>query len=378
MIRLYPFKKKAAFIAISFGILSSLTTFGQQICSAPIVENFDNTGGSMAGFSSATQLSTSPGFTYGSTGGNGYLQRCNFPNASITYVIVSPTYVTLPGQTTINFGFDLTGTEQADLVYVFMDYFDSNTGQFESRYISAATPQYTGSGGNQTATICMTVNMAAIPGFTPGNAYRLNIFLRNASASNAAGCIRFDNFRTTAAPSQVPLPVMFIDFTARKKANTVELIWNVAGEKEVSHYEVERSKDGSNFSKIGEVTAESKTAYSFIDKQIMTGVVYYRVRNVDLDGKFTYTKVVRVNLNKVVVLNAYPQPVRSELTIEHGAVSSGKITIASASGQIVKTVNVKTDALQTVIDVAGLQAGLYIVRFDNGQGGAETIKVVKQ
>jgi hypothetical protein len=372
MIHLYPIQKKAAII-LSIGILSSLISFA-QVC-GPVMENFNTPGNGMAGFTSATQGSLSPGFTYGSTGSNGYLERCNIPAANTTYQISSRVFQTSPGQTSIGLGFELSGQVTADLVYVFLDYIDVNIGGFASRYIMAASPTYTAN----TATICMDIPISNIPGFVPGtSAYRFDIFIRVPSTSNNNQCITFDNFRTTGTESQATLPVTFTEVIARKATEGVEVLWNVAGEKEVSHYEVERSTDARNFTKIGEVDATGNSAYNFIDKSAGNGVTYYRVRNVDQDGKFSYSKIVKISLERTVGLTAYPQPVITDITIEHNLAANGKIVFASASGQVVKTVQVKPGVTQTTVNVSALRAGLYVIRFDNGQGEVESIKMIKQ
>jgi hypothetical protein len=189
----------------------------------------------------------------------------------------------------------------------------------------------------------------------------------------------FDNFRTTGLTALIPLPVHFSDFVGRKQGNSVFLIWSVAGEKDVLKYEIERSQNGKDFVKIGEVEAEERTSYSFTDVQPINGVNFYRVRNIDLDGNYKYSTIIRMNMGKTIVLKAYPQPALSDLTIEHGAVAElGTLSIVNSNGQVVKRVSINGDVNQTVISLSGLNSGVYVVRFDNGKGQVETLKVVKQ
>src|SRR5512133_352019 len=103
MKHLYSSLKKSIFLISA--CLSGYAAFAQVSPCGPIVENFNNTGGTMAGFTSSTLLSSAPGFTYGQTGQNGYLQRCNIPSQGTAYFIVSPTYQSLSSQTTIGWGF---------------------------------------------------------------------------------------------------------------------------------------------------------------------------------------------------------------------------------------------------------------------------------
>src|SRR4029079_13153522 len=95
------------------------------------------------------------------------------------------------------------------------------------------------------------------------------------------------------------------------------LVWNVAGERNAQSYVIERSTNGSNFAKLGEVAASNSTAYSFMDNQPVNGLAFYRIKETDADGKFRYSTIVRLNLNRNLSLRAYPLPAKDQVTIEH-------------------------------------------------------------
>jgi len=375
MIRLYPYSTlKAALIAIPFGLLSSLASSAQTSPCGPIVENFNNTGGTMAGFSSVTQASADPGFTYSTTGQDGFLSRCNVPGNTAVYEIVSPTYNSIASQTAIGVGFELTGQVQVSEINIFIEYLNSNTGTVSTAWVSTTTPVYSGNA----AAVCQVIPYTSIPGFTPGSVYRLHIYLRPASSSNNNQCIEFDDFRTTGAAVQSTLPVVFTNFFGRASGNSVLLTWNVAGEVDVNRYEVEKSTDGSHFTKLGEVEASDKTSYSFTDANAGAAVVFYRVRNVDIDGQYKYTGIVRMNLSRSIKLSAYPLPFSNQLTIEHGLATAGRITVSTAAGQVIQTIAVKADMTQTTIPTTTLKSGLYIVRYQNEKGESQSLKAIKQ
>jgi len=377
MNHVYP-SFRNTFLWLAGALLTSGAALAQTPACGPIVENFTNTGGSMAGFSSSTLNSTADGFEFAQTGQEGFLQRCAIPSAGSVYEIVTPTYTTAANQTTVGYGFELSGAVNVSTATIYLQYFD-NTNSVNTVLVTAFTPTYTGSGANSLATVCGTVPIANYTGFTPGERYRFVIQLTAATASNNNQCIVFDNFRTTGTIAQITLPVTFTAFAARKAQNGIYLVWNVAGERDVARYEVERSTNGRDFTPIGEVAATGDAAYSFIDTRPANGVNFYRVRNVDTDGQFKYTSIVRVNLEQAVVIRAYPQPVLSSVTIEHSeALEGGRITLSSAGGQVVRTVPVTPHALSTPLNLSGLQAGIYLVRYDNGRGQVETLKIVKQ
>ena len=117
------------------------------------------------------------------------------------------------------------------------------------------------------------------------------------------------------------LPLEWLSFKATPittgEANKVALAWETASEKDVSDFNVERSDDGKVFTKIGaaipannRVTKSSYTAY---DDKPLTGVSYYRIRQTDVDGKTSVTKIESVTLNSkkaVGKFTFYPNPIQ--------------------------------------------------------------------
>lgn len=375
MEQLYPLRKA---LAAAVFVFLGYTADSQTSPCGPIVENFNNTGGTMAGFSSSTLLSSAPGFTFGVTGQNGFLQRCNIASAGTAYFIVSPTYQSLASQTSIGWGFTLSGDVEASQVDAYVQYID-NTGNINSVsiYTNTSTP-YTGSGANRQLVICETTDISTITGFTAGEAFRIVIQLTAASSSNNNQCMIFDDFRVTGTIAQAPLPVTFVGFGVKKTDAGVELVWNVAGERDVQSYVVERSTTGGNFASLGEVTATSATSYSFVDIRPVNGVTFYRIKEVDIDGKFKYSTIVKLNLSNHYSLRVYPSPAKDEVTIEHASTNKGTLSITTSDGRVVKQMDVIPELNQTIINVSSLKAGLYIVRFVNAGGQAETTKLIKE
>jgi hypothetical protein len=348
-----------------------------QVC-GPVIQDFNNTGGSMAGFTSTTLNSTATGFTFGQTGQNGYLQRCNIPSANTTYEIVSPTFQPIGTPTYQGYGFQLSGAVMASYIFVYFQYID-NANQINTVLDTLfVNPTYTGTGGNATLTICDSFLLSRATGFTAGDRYRILVDIVTASASNANQCIVFDNFRTTGAASAAALPVSFVGFAAKKSGGDVVLTWNVAGERDVQTYEVERGTAGGNFTKLGEVAAANRGYYTFTDHAPAIGVAFYRVKEIDADGKFRYSTIVKLNLSNNFSLRAYPSPARDEVTIEHASTNKGTLSVTTMDGRILKQVDLRLELNQTIINLSGLKAGLYVVRFVNADGKTETTKLIKE
>jgi len=122
------------------------------------------------------------------------------------------------------------------------------------------------------------------------------------------------------------LPVKWVSVTAEEQDGYNNIEWIIESEINVSHYEVEHSFDtADSFDKIGEEdskhgTYSGRLVYEMEHGNVTKGINYYRVKQVDLDGKFSYSKTVSVNNERASRSNAnqikvYPNPVLSELNI---------------------------------------------------------------
>lgn len=207
-----------------------------------------------------------------------------------------------------------------------------------------------------------------------GQHLRYEITVRSRSPKE----IVFDDF-SLGEVAAAPLPVTFRGIVARSENSQVTVQWDVADEIDVKGYQVERSTNGMKFEAIGFVDAHGKPYYSYTDAQAANGSVYYRVKSVDIDGKFKYSNIVRVSNKRATTLKLFPVPAQNEVTLQHERITANSIiTLTTADGRTVKQIRATTGAYQTPVSLAGLQPGLYLLRVENGQGEAETIKLIKQ
>jgi hypothetical protein len=113
-----------------------------------------------------------------------------------------------------------------------------------------------------------------------------------------------------------PLPVEMVFFTAENKSNRVELNWQTASEKNNDFFEVQRSFDGKEFEVLGIVEGNGDSQefieYEFNDYSPLAGDSYYRLRQVDYDGAFEYSQVVRINRAQASDLVVVPNPTQSQ------------------------------------------------------------------
>ncbi|MDB5251080.1 MAG: type sorting protein [Flaviaesturariibacter sp.] len=224
--------------------------------------------------------------------------------------------------------------------------------------------------------LCIRLNDADL---YEGQKFRVEVSYRNTSACNWV----FDDFSLGGDEGAIILPVTFLGITAKKEAASVSIRWDVADEIDVRGYEVEKSTNGVNFTKVGSLSANGKPAYSFTDAAATNDqVVYYRVKNVDIDGRFKYSSVVKLNQktnSASTVLKAFPIPAQNTLTLQHERLgAAGTITVATLDGRTIKRIQPGASAIQTQIDLSSLAPGMYLVQTNDEAGNKENIKIVKQ
>lgn len=186
------------------------------------------------------------------------------------------------------------------------------------------------------------------------------------------------------------VPVKFLGFTATKNNNNALLNWSVENENSnTASYEVELSATGVNFDKIATIAplnnGRTANTYNFTQQNLSSvrnnGVIYFRIKQIDTDGKFVYTAIRSVRLDgKTFAVNAFPNPVKdfTKVTIDLVENTPINIVIVDAAGkqvdavqmQGIKGLNVKN------INLSAFASGSYLIKV---QAGAElkTIAVVK-
>jgi hypothetical protein len=190
----------------------------------------------------------------------------------------------------------------------------------------------------------------------------------------------FKEFRYIGAAM---LPVQLSAFKATVASTGVQLNWSAAVERNTSHFVVERSADGSTFSEVGVVAAagnsQVKRDYTYNDSKAGTnaGVIYYRLRTVDLDGKKDYSDVRTVRIvsasSHAIAISTYPNPTVNALNVTVPANWQGKkvtFEIYNANGVLVKSVVNNNAAQVEQMQVAALTRGLYIVKAISGEESA--------
>lgn len=188
----------------------------------------------------------------------------------------------------------------------------------------------------------------------------------------------------------VTLPVRLYSFTASLTNNKVDLKWVTASEINVNRFIVEKSIDGSTFTTLNTIFANGntteKTNYNLLDNININqaGIIYYRLRSVDMDGKseLSDTRIIRISkqVEKAVSIVTYPNPVSNEVRITIPTNWQNKkvvYEIINQSGGIVKRTETTSSSQTEVMNVSNFTSGFYIVRV-NQAGQTVQQKIIKQ
>jgi Secretion system C-terminal sorting domain len=176
------------------------------------------------------------------------------------------------------------------------------------------------------------------------------------------------------------LPLQLLSFDIKKTNNGATINWRTANEENVDRFEIERSHNGYEFSKVGQVKA-GLTTYSFNDNSSAGAIIYYRLKMIDKDGKFTYSKVVSVKQNSMTKTVIFPNPVRSTATIQLQSEYAESIwlKIVGSDGRILttKTYNLAAGNNLKALNIEHLPSGVYAVVIA-GQNKTEHLIFSKQ
>jgi hypothetical protein len=189
-------------------------------------------------------------------------------------------------------------------------------------------------------------------------------------------------------PLSVVLPVKFLSFFAVRNGEDARLTWNVENDQQNRAFEIERSLDGRNFTQVNKVSAmgngRSQNSYEATDARITNlgkKAVYYRIKQIDLNGEFVYSPIRTVNLDaRGASVSLFPNPVRdlTKLVIDANGEGKASIVIRDASGKQVQMINTRLvkGMNQQDLNLGRLPGGSYTVTV---LGGAlnESIKFTK-
>jgi hypothetical protein len=219
----------------------------------------------------------------------------------------------------------------------------------------AATPLYG-------VTDCATLPNGVTQLFISANAGTVSLY---------SGSISFTVNGSLCNFAQV-LPITLVSFEGKALEKSNLLTWRTASETQNKGFDIERSTDGSRFEKIGFVAGNGTTSqtqrYAFNDDKSPNGIAYYRLKQLDNDGRFEYSKIVAIAQKGENAVSVFPNPTEGVLNISTDDYEQA-FTMVNSIGQVV----LQGEQLDKTINLQALPSGFYYLKI-----GTQTMKVVKE
>ncbi len=195
----------------------------------------------------------------------------------------------------------------------------------------------------------------------------------------------FSSFTIGWGPMDAVLPINLLSFTVNKAGSKANLNWKVTGSSTPQSFDVLKSSDGVNFSKIGTVPGlQAKLSYDFTDNNLLSGNNYYRLKMFDIDGTVSYSNII-VAMNGAsgtLISSMMPTIVvdRARLNISSASKGNMQLVITDINGRVVQTqiASINAGSQEVWINATRLATGYFqITGYINGEK-TKTIRFFKR
>jgi hypothetical protein len=244
--------------------------------------------------------------------------------------------------------------------------------------------------GGTTPTYSAVYNYTGNPLYNVNYDYLLALYKRHDNSDvawvNSGAVLNTTNKTLTAmgqsteyilGVTQSTLPITLLNFGGLKENAAVNLSWQSQNEINFSKFEVERSSDGLSFVSIGSVNAlhgNAINSYSLSDNDPSIGYNFYRLKQINSDGQFTYSKIIKIDFSKRLSITITPNPAKNYITVSTSDVIK-ELRLISLDG---KMVNRWTNVSGTsTLDISTIPAGVYIVKMITADQ-QQSQKIIKQ
>ena len=178
------------------------------------------------------------------------------------------------------------------------------------------------------------------------------------------------------------LPVQIVFFGGKLTGGHVTLNWVAENEINFKYFEIERSVNGTSFTAIGQVTSANLHNYSYKDDvdALRGRRVYYRLKKVDRDGKFSYTETFTLHIPNNTRFSVYPNPSTGAIQLQLSNTVAGKVSIqvTDALGRIVQQQTFNVNGSNIKLNTSALGNGTYLVKLIyNGEQFIQKILIAK-
>jgi Secretion system C-terminal sorting domain len=274
-----------------------------------------------------------------------------FPTKTIVTTNGTPVTYNTSGVTAAN-----TPTSSSDAVF---GHKPTGSSTWTERLVTYTTSDVSLSNGGGTVTVAITQSswketQSAASGFSPFGTGVLTGF------------------------NAVLLPIELISFTATKKDTKTLLKWATASESNNAYFTVERSANGKDFVTLGEEKgagdSQRRMDYSFTDEKPLSGINYYRLKQTDYDGRYTYSKIQSLKFDAKNQTVITPTATQGTLNISTD-MDDYSTVIYNLAGQEVKRMS--NMSLGQIINIDELNNGVYLVKIINSNNEVLTQKITK-
>ena len=212
----------------------------------------------------------------------------------------------------------------------------------------------------------------------PELALRVRITLTSVTNTGCGNDFAIDDIQFATCPSGGPLPVDFLTISAARQGGAVAIKWSTASEVNNKYFYVEKSIDGSSWVTINSVNGAGNSnisrSYSSYDAKPVAGYNYYRIKQVDVDGRAQYSDVVKVNINiDKTGASVLTNPFVSNITVDFlsTAAQTVSVRLTDVSGKLIGTERwkiAKGSSRVTYDKVPNIQRGMYILTIMDSNG----------
>lgn len=203
------------------------------------------------------------------------------------------------------------------------------------------------------------------------------------------GGILFMFFNSLPKESKAGIGLDLFTATLNSSGDQVDVMWVTEHENDNSTFTIERSNDAVHYNTLGQVDGSGTTSlqhsYSFIDPNPLSGISYYRLKQTDFSGEYSYGATMSVNnemqyggINNV---NVYPIPAFNAVNVEvnSSSLSSSVIQVTDLTGKIAKYINTELrEGINKIkLDISNLPNGVYLVNVQDHNGIKLSQKMIK-
>lgn len=219
---------------------------------------------------------------------------------------------------------------------------------------------------------------------------QLRLIIADGTVGGCGNDFAVDDIKFSLCPQGGPTPVTFLNINARQKGSGVSIDWSTSQEINSNYFEIQKSPDGnSNWNVVASVNGSGNSQviknYNAYDAKPLSGINYYRIKQVDKDGDFKFSKTVNVKLDLVKTgVSILANPFHSSLTVDFASVTdqivfARLLDISGKQVAIEKWSVASGNTRKEFSNVGGLQRGMYMLSIVNNAGEVLfNSKVIKQ